>query len=131
MEVVISTAERGWQQKAVRSMRARQRFVLETSCPSFDPSDTTLRALPAWLRGSGTGMNRCDLPGAFGIILVGCSLMVPERITRGSLAVLGLVGILCVGHLMLRILVSRYTYRWRVSFNQERRKYSWLAEPME
>jgi hypothetical protein len=130
-EQVISTAQHGWQQRAVRSMRQRQRFILETDCPSFDPSDSSAPALLTWLRGTTGGVTSCHLPAAIGLVFLGGAALISEPISRAILAALGLLGLLAVGHVILRLLVSRYTYRWRVAFNPDRRKYTWLAEPID
>lgn len=130
-ETVISTAQRGWQQLVVRAMRQQRRFVLETACASFDPSDTSASALLTWLQGSGASVARCDLPAAFGIVLLGAALLIPHPITKSLLGGASVLCLFSVGFLMLRLVVARHSYRWRVSFNPERRVYTWLAEPVE
>jgi len=130
-ETVISTAQNGWQQTAARLMRQRQRFMLETECPSFDPSDTSAAALFTWLRGTTNGVASCHLPAAFGLMALGTAAIIPEPISRSICAALGLLGLLSVGRVVFRLLVTRYTYRWRVAFNPDRRKYTWLAEPID
>jgi hypothetical protein len=129
-EMAISTAQRGWQQSAVRAMRNRQPFVLETDCPSFDPSDGSVAALLPWLRGTTTGVVSCHTPASIGLVCLGSAALCPEPITRTVMAVAGLIGLGAIGNVVGHLLISRYTYRWRVAFNPDRRKYTWLAEPI-
>jgi hypothetical protein len=129
-ETVISTEQRGWQQKAARAMRQRQRFILETECPSFDPSDNSASALLAWLRGTPNGITSCHLPAAVGLVFLGAAALIPEPISRSVLAGLGLLGLFSVGQVIFSLIMSRYTYRWRVALNPDRRKYRWVGESM-
>jgi hypothetical protein len=130
-ETVISTSQSGWQQSAACLMRQRQRFMLETECPSFDPSDLSALSLLVWLRGTATGVASSHLPAALGLVLLGAAAIIPEPISRSIFAALGILGCLSVGRLVFRLVMARTSYRWRVAFNPDRRKYTWLAEPIE
>jgi hypothetical protein len=110
-------------------MRQRRRFVLETSCPRFDPSGLTGPSPWSWVRGSGAAIAGCGLPGSLGLVFLGLSLLAPEPKSRLALAGLVVVSLAMLARAVVPILTGRGTYHWRVSFNPQTGKYAWIGEP--
>jgi hypothetical protein len=129
-ETVVSTAQSGWQHEVARLMRQRRRFVLETSCPTFDPSGYTAPSVWNWVRSQKPHITGCGLPGSLGVTLLGLTVLVPEPISRAVLASLGIASLVIMGRVVTPIFSARYNYHWRVSFNAERGTYAWIAEPV-
>jgi hypothetical protein len=128
-EAVISTACKGWQHQVARKMRQRRRFVLETSCPRFDPSGLTGSSVWSWVRGSGAAIAGCGLPGSLGLVLLGLAFLAHEPKSRLAIAGLAIASVALQARAVLPILTGRGAYHWRVSFNPQTGKYAWIGEP--
>jgi hypothetical protein len=128
-EAVISTARKGWQRQVARLIRQRRRFILETSCPRFDPSGLTAPSLWSWVRGKGAAIAGCGLPGALGLVLLGLSALDHEPKSRLALAGVGIGSVLVLVRTVIPILTGRCAYHWRVSYNAQTGKYAWIGEP--
>src|SRR5215208_3252499 len=75
-KTVVSTAQSGWQHQVARLMRQRRRFILETSCPTFDPSGYSAPSVWNWVRGQKPHISGCGLPGSLGVTLLGLTLVI-------------------------------------------------------
>jgi hypothetical protein len=128
-ETVVSTARKGWQRQVARLMRRRRRFILETSCPRFDPSGLTGPSAWSWVRGERAAIAGCGLPGSLGLILLGLSLLDPQPSHRLALAGLGIGSVVMLARVLIPILTGLGAYHWRVSFNPQTGKYAWIGEP--
>ena len=121
----ITIQDRKSLEQVAAAMKARERFVVVTDDPNFQPLGHDRHSAEVWIGAAGGGT--LMTVGAGALVL---AFLDPEPTSKlGLLVAGGVIMTLTGGAVIITILVTRAKYTTVMRVDKETGKYEWILEP--